>query len=198
MKNCFKCKISKDSNEFNSDKSRKDGLNPYCIPCDRKYKAKWARDNKSKAKKWKKENKEKVAEIKNKYVRNNKEKVKESKRKWAILNPNSGKEWKTNNPEKVKAIKKKWRMNNQHKKNANYAGYRATKANATPLWLTTIQKLEMETIYKEARIISNRTGIKHHVDHIIPIRGKGVTGLHVPWNLQIISAKENMSKSNKI
>jgi 5-methylcytosine-specific restriction endonuclease McrA len=52
---------------------------------------------------------------------------------------------------------------------------------------------EILTIYIEAQEL----GPNYHVDHIIPINGKDVCGLHVPWNLQIITASENMKKSNK-
>lgn len=69
---------------------------------------------------------------------------------------------------------------------------------ATPKWLTKAHWEEMEAIYAQARELSVLTGIQMHVDHIIPIRGEKVRGLHVPWNLQVLPASENISKSNDI
>ncbi len=65
---------------------------------------------------------------------------------------------------------------------------------ATPKWSN---KNEIRKIYEEAKRISAKTGIKHDVDHIFPIQGKTVSGLHVIENLQIIPASENRKKSNR-
>lgn len=53
-------------------------------------------------------------------------------------------------------------------------------------------------IYKQCLDLKKKTGEDLHVDHIIPIRGKNVSGLHVPWNLRIITAKENLVKGNRV
>lgn len=64
----------------------------------------------------------------------------------------------------------------------------------TPKWANTAQ---IFSIYKLARKISKETGKQHHVDHIIPLKGKTVSGLHVENNLQILTQYENISKGNK-
>lgn len=74
----------------------------------------------------------------------------------------------------------------------------AQKLLATPRWLTKEMRRQMADIYKEAKRLSVTTGVVHHVDHIDPLRGKWSCGLHVPWNLQILTGVENLKKANKI
>jgi len=81
---------------------------------------------------------------------------------------------------------------------ANRAAYRAGLKTATPLWLTKKQKSLIKSFYQFCQDISQTTGIAHHVDHIVPLRNENVCGLHVPWNLQVIPASANMSKSNSL
>lgn len=73
----------------------------------------------------------------------------------------------------------------------------AGKINRTPSWLNAEEKMLIKAKYKEASWMTTRTGIKHHVDHIVPLLGKNVSGLHVPWNLRVIPARENIRKGNK-
>ena len=71
------------------------------------------------------------------------------------------------------------------------------KINRTPNWLTKDQKRQIEIEHQLAAWCTKVTGIKYHVDHIVPLQGKTVSGLHVPWNLQVIPASDNHKKSNR-
>lgn len=66
---------------------------------------------------------------------------------------------------------------------------------ATPSWA---DREAIKDVYTRCLMRSRVTGIKYEVDHIIPLKGKNVSGLHVHWNLQIIPAFENRKKSNKV
>jgi len=70
--------------------------------------------------------------------------------------------------------------------------------NATPKWITAEQKLAMREMYLQAQKITKITGERYVVDHIIPLISPEVCGLHVPWNLRVITQDENLKKSNKL
>lgn len=93
---------------------------------------------------------------------------------------------------------KKWRENNLAKHNANSARYRASKLLATPKWLTREHLKEIEQFYIQAENLTKSTKVKYTVDHIMPLQGKDICGLHVPWNLQVITQIENTRKLNRI
>lgn len=84
---------------------------------------------------------------------------------------------------------------NAHRYKAQSIARRDFTKRATPAWAN------MEAIhsfYRAAAEVSLSTGIKHHVDHVIPLRGKTVCGLHVETNLQVITATENMAKKDRL
>lgn len=69
---------------------------------------------------------------------------------------------------------------------------------ATPPWITAEQKLAMRRLYLQAMELTRITGEKYVVDHIIPLINPEVCGMHVPWNLRVITQEENLKKSNKL
>lgn len=80
----------------------------------------------------------------------------------------------------------------------------ARKLKATPPWLTDEHRRQIEAFYEEARHLTELTGIEHQVDHIVPLKAvdpvtgeRNACGLHVPWNLQVITARENIAKLNR-
>lgn len=137
-----------------------------------------------------------------KYRENNKEKVKKSISEWQKNNKEkrriSSQKWRNNNIEKEKSRILKWQSNNLDYYRFKQAGRRKLTKRATPKWLTESQINQMKDIYKEAHLRTKIERIKYEVDHIIPINNKDVCGLHVPWNLQILTEFENISKHNKL
>ncbi len=99
--------------------------------------------------------------------------------------------------ERRKNTERLWRLNNPNRRCANEAKRRATKLKATPPWLSDTHQAHIHRTYNLCRIVSEATGEKYHVDHIVPLQGESVCGLHVPWNLRVIPAKANIRKGNK-
>lgn len=105
--------------------------------------------------------------------------------------------YRKNNPNKVKASKALYQKTNADKHCAYQAKRRADKLRATPLWLTEVDKERIQNEYKLAALQAKITGESWHVDHIIPLQGNLVCGLHVPSNLKAMRGKDNISKYNK-
>jgi hypothetical protein len=104
--------------------------------------------------------------------------------------------WSKCNPEKVKAYAKKSKTNNKGRINALTVKRRLAKINRTPKWLTSDDKWMIEQAYELAAERTKLFGFSWHVDHIIPLQGKTVSGFHTPYNLQVIPGIENVRKSN--
>ena len=101
-----------------------------------------------------------------------------------------------NNLDANKATMKQWRNNNIGIGNYHSAKRHTAKLKRTPIWLTIEDMEHVKQIYITAQELTELTGIPFHVDHIIPLRGEIVSGLHIPSNLQILPFYENLSKSN--
>jgi hypothetical protein len=119
-------------------------------------------------------------------------------------------EWRAKNPEKVYAYDKQWQEANKDKKSKNYKNWqqnnrgtvnaynakrRALEKSSTPSWANLDA---IKSLYNVAQYFNWISGgfVKHHVDHIVPLQGKTVCGLHVENNLQILIDKDNLRKSN--
>ena len=144
--------------------------NGLCVECRKQYSKKWYQENrdhcKQRNKQWYHEN----AEYRQQYYK-----------QWVQENPEYKKQWRQENPDKVNAINAK-----RH----------ASKLQRTPKWLSEDDLWLIQEAYSLAKEREKATGIKWHVDHVVPLQGETVSGLHVPGNLQVIPGSENCSKNN--
>ena len=100
--------------------------------------------------------------------------------------------------EKTNKYKQKHKANNSEYYKALTSVRKRRHRDATPSWITKEQKLAMRKLYLQAQELTRITGEKYEVDHKIPLIHPEVCGLHVPWNLVVITKEENLKKSNKL
>lgn len=130
---------------------------------------------------------DKKAAYDRKYVQENKQLLAEKRAAYYLRNKQKRKEYYD-----------EWYKQNEYKVYANNKKYSNAKRKAAPHWLTQGQIKQMELLYKDRQLIENITGVRYDIDHIVPLGGKAVCGLHVPWNLQILTRAENSAKRNKL
>lgn len=191
MKVCRKCGVEKEIEEFPKNLKMADGHLNACKPCE------YAR-----VKGWRNLNKERIKFLMDRWRKDNPEQFKRHLIKYQVKTVEkrcAGRRARyEKNREKELAQCRAYQKGNTEYQSRKNAIRRSAHANATPRWLTAIQKAQMAEFYEISKAKTVQTGIKHHVDHIVPLRGKTVAGLHVPWNMQVLTGTENNRKFNNL
>lgn len=188
--NCNACLIAKMLSEFEKASLGKYGVRRRCKACDKeKYKGMSNDEREHRntvAKEWRKNNPIlAMAHTRTHYA---KHKVERNRKR---------SEYRVKNIDRERERERNYTQNNRAKVAAKTRRREAAELRATPTWLTPIQNALIEEFYELAAARKVQTGIKYHVDHIVPLQAKGVNGLHVPWNLQLLTENENCSKQNR-
>jgi len=148
---------------------------------------------------WNRANSERYKEIKRKS--RDPEKESERYRKWRLENPDKVKaknvNWQAKNWDKYLDISSGWKRRNRGHTNAKSAQRKIAQLQRTPKWLTDQDFADIKKFYDLAHELSQAYGFPWHVDHIIPLQGKTISGLHVVDNLQIMPGSENSRKGNR-
>jgi 5-methylcytosine-specific restriction endonuclease McrA len=153
-----------------------------CLDC---LKAEWAKGNETRAEYFKKYNQSDAGiAAKQKYYVKNRETVVARAQARPV--------------EEKRAYRNNWKVQNQDQVLADNKVRRRKHRQATPPWITRKQKSEIRQLYQIAITMTKTTGEQYVVDHIVPLRSEVVCGLHVPWNLRVITREENLKKSNKM
>jgi hypothetical protein len=178
---CSKCGVHKSLDKFSKHSGSRDGLRGYCKDCHTAYSTRWIAENREHYNKRIRDdraaNPDKYRQWSNAYKESDPHHFREVKRAWV-----------KNNPEKRKAIIRKYHSTRHVEDLMKVRARQAAKLRATPAWADEDAMLE---IYREAR----RLGMQ--VDHIVPLRGRFVCGLHCEANLRPLPQAENKAKGNR-
>ena len=107
------------------------------------------------------------------------------------------KKYRADNRDKELSRHKKYHAKNPEKNAAKAAKYNAAKLRRIPSWSNEADLKAIKKIYARCKRINKLTGVEHQVDHVMPLQGENISGLHHSTNLAIIPAALNASKNNK-
>jgi hypothetical protein len=184
---------------FGIHKQRKDGISLWCKQCNRDCTNKYRSTEEGRRK-------HSAQEVER--GRSNPESARKRANAWRSKNlvrarakSNEGRRKRMESPEyrkKKYARSAEWAKQNPTRVAANSRSNRLLRRNAQPKWLTAIHKAQIQEFYDIAAAKTMQTGAKHHVDHMFAIKANQFNGLHVPWNLQVLTAAENDEKWIKV
>jgi hypothetical protein len=199
MKVCPRCSCDQPRENFSKSSKSKDGLQGYCKSCNKELTH--ARREAGYFRGYRKRSSDKIAEARADWVSRNKERLVASNKRYREDNRDKVRQtqrrYREENPDRVSESSRNYREKNRHKY-AMYASQRRFVAKqAQPSWLSTDDKKRMELMWGLAELKSYVTGTEYEVDHIVPLQGKTVCGLHVPWNLRVIPREDNRRKRNR-
>jgi hypothetical protein len=186
-KTCSKCRQQLPSSEFYADKSRPDGLTTFCKPCKREKQRLIAA----------KEDPEVRLQRQRIYYKKNKQACDERKKEWRSNNPAKPRELTAEQLERKRESARRHYERNKSTYLVNWARRRAAKMQRT-INLSEEHLSQIDQMYAEAKRLTAETGVSHHVDHIAPLQGELVSGLHAPWNMRVVPAHENLSKGARV
>lgn len=201
-KTCTKCNETKSLEQFGKDSRLASGLRSECKECRSALMRARYVDKKevilAKVKEYASANKEKIAEAKSLRYQRDKDQIRAKQKVYAKENAEklakSHADWHARNPDKRKQYNSVWVERNKSHFQSLLAKYRANKFSATPDWA---DLSVIEFLYATRSYISQETGAMWHVDHIVPLQGKAVCGLHTHTNLRVVPAIVNLRKGNK-
>jgi len=200
MKICNKCNKELSLEMFSKNISTKDGYRSSCKICDAKHHQSNKERFSEKRKEYYELNKDQIREYHRSHYELNKKRILQRQKEYNKLNKKQRaqklREYYEVNKDKIKNYNTEYKKVNSHLYAAHSAKRRFKKLHATHDWLTQEDHEFINKIYSECKRLSEESGVKHHVDHIVPLQCEFVCGLHVPWNLQIITAEENVTKRN--
>lgn len=208
MKYCNKCTSHKPLDQFTKDKQKKDGLMSVCRSCNYAKTRAYVESNPEKAKAYFAERNQKIRESKP---------PREKLSPWRERNPEKYKELMFNHYSKNREIlreqqreyylanKDKFTSYSRKRRELGGEDYKSKRAMCTarrrariqaaiPIWF---DAAKCDAIYQDAAKMTAETGVRHEVDHIVPVRSKLVCGLHWHGNMRIMTKEENAAKGNR-
>jgi hypothetical protein len=181
QKLCKRCQRWKAFTDYHCNRAARDGRRDVCKACAIAKTRAWQRENPEQRQQWEDTHRETRLARKRQQYHQDAPAQRQRTRQWRALNPDT-----------FKQAVRRWAVAHRDRCAAYIRERRRMEAQA----MLGCHKRDLRPIYDQAVALTRQTGIRHNVDHIVPLRHPLVCGLHVPANLQVLTAEQNRLKHN--